>query len=245
MDLRCSRVSDESLDFFGFYPQEFSHRSLYDFLPQDQTDKVSKIHQQLLDNAIHQYKTALPATPRSFSDKFFSASPSELLRIANGSQTLKNKLRFSGKRHIVEVEARFYLGGGLGADLFESDSLEQLYIVCILSESQFYGREQTTLAFDPTLDPLMLQPSSIHPYVLLTTSLPPSLLPITSPSLNTDESIYSLVSFAFIYLFLFIYYSYNIIDIYSKLVFYNSLLIFFFFFFFLIVYYIYRLKKIA
>ncbi|KAI8880761.1 hypothetical protein K501DRAFT_335184 [Backusella circina FSU 941] len=192
MDLRCSRVSDESLDFFGFYPQEFSHRSLYDFLPPDQTDKISEIHQQLLDNAIHQHKTALPATPRSFSDKFFSASPSELLRIANGSQTLKNKLKFSGKHHSVEVEARFYLGGGLGADLFESDSLDQLYIVCILSESQICGREQTSPALNPAFDPIMLQPSLINPSAILSASLASSS-PLTSFSLNTEENIYSFI----------------------------------------------------
>ncbi|KAI8881099.1 hypothetical protein K501DRAFT_189725, partial [Backusella circina FSU 941] len=135
MDLCCSRVSDESLDFFGLYPQEFSHRSLYDFLLPDSTQKLARIHRSLLDNVTNQHQSPLPITPRSSSDLFFSVPASALLSIANGSLTLKDKMAFRGKQNTIEMETNFYLGGGLGANLFDGSSLDHLYIVCILSSS--------------------------------------------------------------------------------------------------------------
>jgi hypothetical protein len=135
MDLCCSRVSDESLDFFGLYPQEFAHRSLYDFLLPDSTQKLARIHRSLLDNVTNQHQSPLPITPRSSSDLFFSVPASALLSIANGSLTLKDKMEFRGKQNTIQVETNFYLGGGLGANLFDGSSLDQLYIVCILSSN--------------------------------------------------------------------------------------------------------------
>ncbi|KAF1802185.1 hypothetical protein FB192DRAFT_1326004, partial [Mucor lusitanicus] len=124
MDLCCARVSDKSLEYLELYPQEFGHRSLYDFLvPGETQSSLSKLHRCLLDNAVqHQQHTRLPHDLlRSSSEKFFSFSIDSLLNIANGSLTLKQKLKFKKGR------------GAFGADLFDASTFDQLYIVCIAS----------------------------------------------------------------------------------------------------------------
>lgn len=137
MDLCCARVSDKSLDYLELYPQEFSHRSLYDFLaPGEDQQILSKVHRFLLDNAVQHIHTKLPSNLiRSSYEPFFSSQFDTLLVIANGSLTLKQKLRFRrGHDHEQVMHCCFYLGGGFGADLFE-DALDQLYIVCIMTPS--------------------------------------------------------------------------------------------------------------
>ncbi|OAC98621.1 Zn(2)-C6 fungal-specific transcription factor [Mucor lusitanicus CBS 277.49] len=142
MDLCCARVSDKSLEYLELYPQEFGHRSLYDFLvPGETQSSLSKLHRCLLDNAVqHQQHTRLPHDLlRSSSEKFFSFSIDSLLNIANGSLTLKQKLKFKKGRgggdssDYEEMNCRFYLGGAFGADLFDASTFDQLYIVCIAS----------------------------------------------------------------------------------------------------------------
>lgn len=138
MDLCCARVSDKSLEYLELYPQEFSHRSLYDFLlPGENQQSLSKLHRCLLDNAVQHQQGRLPNNIiRSSSEKFFASSLDTLLGIANGSLTIKQKLKFCKGRNsndFEEMNCRFYLGGGLGADLFETSTFHQLYIVCIAS----------------------------------------------------------------------------------------------------------------
>ncbi|GAN02534.1 hypothetical protein MAM1_0023c01978 [Mucor ambiguus] len=140
MDLCCARVSDKSLEYLELYPQEFGHRSLYDFLvPGENQSSLSKLHRCLLDNAVqHQQSRLPPDLLRSSSEKFFSSSLDGLLNIANGSLTLKQRLKFRRGRgdssaDYEEMNCRFYLGGAFGADLFDASTFDQLYIVCIAS----------------------------------------------------------------------------------------------------------------
>ena len=121
------------------YPQEFSHRSIYDFLLPSERQHMSKMHRCLLENAVqHQEKKTLSHTIQSSFQGFHSTSIDALSNIANGSLTLKQKLKFqcsnSGEQ---EMNCRLFLGGGLGADLFDSNSLQNLYIVCTLIPVSF------------------------------------------------------------------------------------------------------------
>ncbi|RCH82633.1 ribose-5-phosphate isomerase rki1, partial [Rhizopus stolonifer] len=141
MDLCCARVSDKSLEYLELYPQEFSHRSLYDFLiPGESQQTLSRLHRCLLDNAAQHQKSKQPTNYiRSSFEKFFSFSLEPLLNIANGSLTLKQTLKFRYGRDsskTEEMNCRFYLGGGFGADLFDSHGLDQLYIVCVISPTK-------------------------------------------------------------------------------------------------------------
>ena len=146
MDICCARVSDESLDILGIYPHEFAHRSLYDFILPEHADRLARIHRCLLDNVNRHEKRMLPPTQRTTSECFSSTSPSMLLNIANGSLTLKESLGFKTPNgsHLI-LNSRFYLGGGLGSDLFVSSSLEHLYIVCLAT------LERTPRAHTPIL----------------------------------------------------------------------------------------------
>ncbi|CAO3695304.1 unnamed protein product [Rhizopus stolonifer] len=134
LDLCCARASDESFDFLDLYPQELSHRSIYDFILPGEEVHIGKIHRHLLNNVTHQHQNKIPNNVlRSSSDLFYSTAPKRLMDIANGSQTFKQTIKFRRKEKEQEMNASFYLGGGLGADLLQSESLSQLYIVCVLS----------------------------------------------------------------------------------------------------------------
>lgn len=94
----------------------------------------------------------MPPTERTTADCFSDTSPAMLMTIANGSQTLKETLSFkTSNGSYVPMETRFYLGGGLGSDLFLSDSLKSLYIVClaIIDQQSQSKVPDTTMEDDP------------------------------------------------------------------------------------------------
>lgn len=135
MDLCCARVSDESVDFLKIHPNSINHCSLYDLIHPDSSETLSRIHRLLLDNS-HSNRVPqqqpISFTTTASSDLFLTSSPAQLFQIANGSQTLRETLRFKGSGK--SMSCRFYLGGGFGADLFRQETLDHLYMVCILSE---------------------------------------------------------------------------------------------------------------
>ncbi|KAI8090193.1 uncharacterized protein B0P05DRAFT_529712 [Gilbertella persicaria] len=149
MDLCCARASDESVKFFHMDPTTLGHRSLYDLIHPDSSETLSRLHRILLDNCHHHVTQPISFTPAS-SDAFLTTSPAQLLSIANGSQTLVESLRFKSST----FECKFYMGGGLGGDLFKPCSLNQLYIVCLISYSPHSYPDiiDTILNKDPILD---------------------------------------------------------------------------------------------
>jgi hypothetical protein len=132
MDLCCARVSDESIDYLDRHPKNMDHCSFYDLIHSDSSDTLSRIHRLLLDNSHQQQPRPISFTATASSDLFLTSSPAQLFQIANGSQTLRETLRFksTGKT----MSCRFYLGGGFGADLFRPETLNQLYMVCIATD---------------------------------------------------------------------------------------------------------------
>ncbi|KAI9260652.1 hypothetical protein BDA99DRAFT_512771 [Phascolomyces articulosus] len=140
MEICCARVSDEVQHLLGYYPQELAHRPLFSFIAPRSSETLARLHRVLLDNVTHVAQKVdpayqrMPPTERTTSDKFFSQHPDTLTVIANGSQTVADTLWV--KRNDGQVEpltAQFYLGGGLGADLYTPSTLSSLYIVCLLS----------------------------------------------------------------------------------------------------------------
>lgn len=135
MDLCCARISDESVEFLNTNPSDVGHCSFYDLIHSDSSETLSRIHRMLLDNS---HSTRVPQQqPISFttsasSDLFLNSSPAQLFQIANGSQTLRETLKFKSSGR--NLSCRFYLGGGFGADLFVPSTLDHLYMVCIISE---------------------------------------------------------------------------------------------------------------
>lgn len=121
MDMRCARASDEALDLLGAYPQELAHRSIYDLVDSDQ---LQHIHQRL-------HQAVYPGPTSTNDERLLTVPPPSLIAIANGSQTLADTLIF--RKSQQAMDARFYIGGGLGADLFQPETLKNAYLVCLLT----------------------------------------------------------------------------------------------------------------
>ncbi|KAL7310741.1 hypothetical protein PS15m_010205 [Mucor circinelloides] len=131
MDLCCARVSDESMQFLSTNPTQMGHCSFYDIIHPESSETLSRIHRILLDNC-HRHVTQPISFKPASSETFLTTSAAQLLSIANGSQTIKETLKF--KSSVSLFECRFYLGGGFGGDLFVSNTLEQLYMVCLVTK---------------------------------------------------------------------------------------------------------------
>ncbi|KAI9493802.1 hypothetical protein BDB00DRAFT_821654 [Zychaea mexicana] len=152
MEICCARVSDEVQQLLGYYPQELAHRPLFSFIAPRSSETLARLHRVLLDNVTHVAQRAdpayqrMPPTERTTSDKFFSQHPDTLTAIANGSQTVSDTLWVKRNDGAVEpLTTQFYLGGGLGADLYTPSTLTNLYIVCLLSrpaQTQQQARSQ-------------------------------------------------------------------------------------------------------
>lgn len=144
LDLRCIRVSDEAFEMLGLYPQQLTNRSLFDLV--DNPQNLAHIYRFLTDHIVDKQVTA------TFQD-FFSLSPYRLSTVANGSLTLKEVLTFKREDGGLSLlDARLYFGGGLGADLFSPDSLNRLYLVCILTKPRTNSNNNTT-SYCPVLSP--------------------------------------------------------------------------------------------
>ncbi|KAK4508836.1 uncharacterized protein ATC70_013459 [Mucor velutinosus] len=131
MDLCCARISDESMQFLSTNPTQMGHCSFYDIIQPESSETLSRLHRILLDNCHRQVAQPISFKPAS-SETFLTTSAAQLLSIANGSQTIKETLKFKSSTASL-FECRFYLGGGFGGDLFVSNSLDQLYMVCLVT----------------------------------------------------------------------------------------------------------------
>lgn len=131
MDLCCARISDESIQFLNTDPTQLGHCSFYDIIHPDSSETLSRLHRILLDNCHHHVAQPISFAPAS-SETFLTTSAAQLLSIANGSQTIKETLKFKSSASLFEC--RFYLGGGFGGDLFTSNTLNQLYMVCLVTK---------------------------------------------------------------------------------------------------------------
>lgn len=211
MEICCARVSDESLGLLGIYPHEFAHRSLYDFIPSSHASTLARVHRRLLDNAHNVSKSAsttttivtstlmqaLPPTQRTTADCFANTAPSVLMCIANGSQTLKEDFAFrtsSGQE--VKAQARFYLGGGLGSDLFVPDTLGKLYIVCLATLDVALQPTPTSQSPSLPMQDAITTSQEHHQHYQQHQSLPPvsSSLFTTSPSIPATSTTPSFTS---------------------------------------------------
>lgn len=132
MDLCCARTSDESIQFLKKEPKELDYCSFYNLIDSSTSETISNIHRILLDNCHQHVSQPISFLPVS-SPLFLSHSPFDLLTIANGSPTLKCQIKFKSNP-LDSFQCQFYLGGGLGGDLFNSIQLNQMYIVCLISK---------------------------------------------------------------------------------------------------------------
>lgn len=137
MEVCCARVSDQVTSMWGYYPQEFAHRSLYDFVSPKDTDRLARLHRLLLDNITDlaeendpDFCGPPPPTERTTADFFHSMDVAVLSQVASGSRTFSDSLHIkkrSGEEELYEMLV--CLGGGIGADLRDTSSLDRLYLI--------------------------------------------------------------------------------------------------------------------
>ncbi|KAL7312643.1 hypothetical protein PS15m_008389 [Mucor circinelloides] len=163
MEVCCAKVSDDTIKCWGYYPQELAHRSLYDFISNKDSDRLARLHRLLIDNAMNVIKSnqpndvaPLPATERTTSSLFSNTDQQQLSIIANGSRSFSDTIHIkkrSGEYELYKVVV--YLGGGLGADLYDASTLSKQYIV-----AQFNRYEYEVIVPPPPLPQPMPMPTT-------------------------------------------------------------------------------------
>ncbi|KAI7852166.1 hypothetical protein BDC45DRAFT_197980 [Circinella umbellata] len=148
MEVCCARVSEEVTGMWGYYPQEFAHRSLYDFISPKDTDRLGRLHRLLLDNIVDVAKSKEPPTQteRTTSELFHKMEQEQLTVIAPGSSTFSDTLHVkkrSGEEELYEMLV--CMGGGLGADLHQPASHSNLYIIAQFRKYRYEVSAQNTL----------------------------------------------------------------------------------------------------
>ncbi|CAG8615441.1 8944_t:CDS:2, partial [Scutellospora calospora] len=145
----CAKVSDECLGIMGYYPGELVDKSLFDYVPSTDRDRLQKLIDSLVDNAYRYNHNIQPSHQFSYQsttpfdslvttdDPGFNHTSPEQLQCPAGGSTL---IEAADMIHLKQRNGQFdlynvktYLGGGLGADLMRKDTLNRLYIVAFFT----------------------------------------------------------------------------------------------------------------
>ncbi|KAI7879470.1 hypothetical protein K492DRAFT_208247 [Lichtheimia hyalospora FSU 10163] len=195
MEICCARVSDEVQSLLGYYPQELAHRPLYSFIAPTSSEVLARLHRVLLDNVTHVASSVdatwqrTPPTERTTSEKFFSTHPDTLTAIANGSQTVADILWMKRNDGGLEaLQAQFYLGGGLGADLYQPDTLGSLYIICLLSRPT---RQTAPVFVSNTSTSTATTTTTTTTPTPISSDTPPSPVLLTNPTTFAQQTLLS------------------------------------------------------
>lgn len=148
MEVCCAKVSDDTISCWGYYPQELAHRSFYDFISPKDIDRLARLHRLLLDNVMDTMgdsRLSLPPTERTTSTLFSTTDYNTLNTIANGSRSFSDSIHIkkrSGEYELYKVVV--YIGGGLGANLYDITSLSKQYIVAQFRKHEYEVMATTT-----------------------------------------------------------------------------------------------------
>lgn len=155
MEVCCAKVSDDTIKCWGYYPQELAHRSFYDFISPKDSDRLARLHRLLLDNVrdtVTGDNSSLPPTERTTSSLFSTTDHSILNTIANGSRSFSDSIHIkkrSGEYELYKVVV--YIGGGLGANLYDITSYSKQYIVAQFRKHEYEVAAQSTPGITATL----------------------------------------------------------------------------------------------
>ncbi|KAI8065503.1 hypothetical protein BC940DRAFT_368759 [Gongronella butleri] len=228
LDMLCARTSDECVELLGYHPQDLAYKPLEQFLLNP--SELRQVHQQLTQSYQQCVSSQPPAgTTLPGSSEHFQSSPATLLEIANGSRTFKTRLVFktAAMSHdtagngidqhqsamVSVMDAQFYFGGGLGADLCSLSNLDRLYIVGLLTLSKSYvsyqqPRVSRQLSATPAVSssgtpasnadflanfpsapsPIMLTPNTTANMVM--TPAPVTSAPLDAPPVQTADAMF-------------------------------------------------------
>ncbi|KAI7904502.1 uncharacterized protein BX663DRAFT_484639 [Cokeromyces recurvatus] len=168
MEVCCAKVPDDTIQYWGYYPQELAHRSLYDFISPKDNDRLAQLHRLVIENVVNDNQLALLPTEGSTSDLFRHFDLSTLCIKAKGARSFADTIHIkkrSGEFELYKVVV--YIGGGLGADLYDPSTFSKLYIVsqfkkhnyevideepCFYMQSQQQQQQQQPTTIDLLLD---------------------------------------------------------------------------------------------
>lgn len=126
--LQCARCSIESLALLGVHPSEVVDRSLFDFVHPSESNLLEQLWLGLID--------PVGVEPRSVPEDLETVStlsPALLMSPAPGTVFLQETMRLRQRSGMYDFySVRLHLGGGFGADLYQSHTLHRAYIVASL-----------------------------------------------------------------------------------------------------------------
>ncbi|OBZ84656.1 Transcription activator of gluconeogenesis ERT1-2 [Choanephora cucurbitarum] len=201
MEVCCAKTSNEIIQYWGYYPQELAHRSFYEFISPKDTDRLAKLHRLLIDNALDRLRqissqlSLPPMTEHTSSVAFSTTDQQTLCQIAHGSRSFSDTIHIKMKSgHYELYDVIVYIGGGLGADLYDMATYSKQYIVAQFRQHDyevldlFTPRKQTSKAklslskFAPShciqnsQSPYVIPKLNIAPVTTLKDSQDPSIL---------------------------------------------------------------------
>ncbi|CAG8570477.1 8635_t:CDS:2, partial [Gigaspora rosea] len=140
-------LSNECLVNMGYYPDELIHKSLYEYVPPPDCERLQKLIDSLMENAHRYHHTLQPTHQYSYQYPFFdhlvtpddpgfNASPEQLQCPAYGGTLIEaadmiHLKQRNGQYDLYNVKT--YLGGGLGADLTRKETWSKLYVVAFFT----------------------------------------------------------------------------------------------------------------
>lgn len=127
-DLHCARCSEESYALLGYTPSDLSERSLSEIVHPSERERLESLWISLIE-PVRVQPQRIPASINSI----LSLSPAILMTPAPGTVYMQESMRLRQRSGIYDFYSiRLHLGGGLGADLYQSSTLDRCYIVASL-----------------------------------------------------------------------------------------------------------------
>ncbi|EIE91196.1 hypothetical protein RO3G_15907 [Rhizopus delemar RA 99-880] len=177
MEICCVTVSKEVYSLWGYYPQELAHHSLYEFILPSDANRLSKLHRQHLEHIMEvSNSSGALITEKSTSSMFNTADEATLIQIARGSKIYSDMINIKtslGGYELYEVVT--YIGGGLGADLFDQTTLSKQYIVANFRRCQYNQEQSNTIE-----ESVQIVLDYINPIAVFS----PMSYPVTPPAIN-------------------------------------------------------------
>ncbi|CAG8442827.1 1832_t:CDS:2 [Diversispora eburnea] len=177
--LECAKVSDECLCILGYYPSELINRSLYNYITLEDGPKLQRLINTLLGR-VHRY----PSLPFVTSDdqRFSRINPENLQYSAYGSTGIDVSDMISLKQRNGQYDlynVRMYLGGGLGANLNQKETWNELYIVAHFTRVKLEISNSNSLIINDERDENNIRKSGL-PEVTTADSTSPTIMSVNS-----------------------------------------------------------------
>jgi PAS domain-containing protein len=126
--LQCARCSVESHALLGYSPSDLIERSLFELVHPSETQRLEQLWMSLIE-PVGVRSQVVPAD----AETVMTLSPAILMAPAPGTVYMQETMRLRQRSGIYDFYSiRLHLGGGFGADLYQTSTLDRAYIVASL-----------------------------------------------------------------------------------------------------------------